>query len=269
MSTPVVSVLTTSYNREKYIAQTIESVLASTFGNFEIIISDDGSNDATVDIARHYAEKDSRIRVYVNEKNLGDYNNRNKAATFAKGKYIKYVDSDDLIYEHTLEVMVRFMERFPAAGFGLCTAAERDRPLPIMVEPAQAYREHFGGEGHFFRAPASSIIKREAFEKVGGFSGKRMIGDNELWFKLARTYPMVKLVTGLSWDRLHGEQERFSAYALNYQKMLYDVVMEALTHNDCPLPEEERLEVIKKVNLIDRRQTMRNKLTRIKKLITK
>ncbi len=269
MTNPVVSVLTTSYNREKYIAQTIESVLASTFQDFEIIVCDDGSTDNTVDIAKSYAAKDARIRVYVNEKNLGDYVNRNKVASYAKSTYLKYVDSDDLIYEHTLEVMVRYMERFPEAGFGLCTASERERPFPILVQPAQAYREHFAGEGHFFRAPASSIIRRSAFEAVGGFSGKRMIGDNELWFKLGRTFPLVKLVTGLSWDRLHGEQERFSDYALNYQKMLYDVVMEALNHKDCPLPEYERKAVIRKVNSNDSKQTIRNKISKFKRLIHK
>lgn len=269
MTAPVVSVLTTCYNREKYIEQTLDSILASTFQDFEIIISDDGSKDNTVDIARRYAAKDKRIRVYVNEKNLGDYNNRNKAASYAEGTYLKYVDSDDLIYEHTLEVMVRYMERFPEAGFGLCTGSERDRPFPILVEPAQAYREHFAGEGHFFRAPASAIIRRSAFEAMGGFSGKRMIGDNELWFTLGRRYPFVKLVTGLSWDRLHGEQERFSDYALNYQKMLYDVVMEALNHKDCPLPDEERQALIRKVNLNDRKQTIRNKISKFKRLIKK
>lgn len=269
MNQPLVSVLTTTYNRDKYIKQTLDSILASTFQDFEIIICDDGSTDATVNIARSYAEKDNRIKVYVNEKNLGDYNNRNKAASYARGEYIKYVDSDDLVYEHTLEVMVRYMNRFPEAGFGLCTSSERERPFPILVQPEQAYREHFAGEGHFFRAPASAIIRRSAFEAVGGFSGKRMIGDNELWFKLGRSFPLVKLVTGLSWDRIHGEQERFSDYALNYQKMLYDVVMEALLHKDCPLPEEERQAVIKQVTMADRKQTVRNKLTKIRRLITK
>lgn len=267
MKQPSVSVLTTSYNREKFLPETLDSILASTFQDFEIIISDDGSTDGTVEVARSYAAKDSRIRVYVNEKNLGDYNNRNKAASYATGKYLKYVDSDDLIYEHTLEVMVRYMDRFPEAGFGLCTSSERERPFPILVEPAQAYREHFSGEGHFYRAPASAIIRRSAFEAVGGFSGKRMIGDNELWFKLGRTYPLVKLVTGLSWDRLHGEQERFSEYALNYQKMLYDVTMEALNHKDCPLPKSERQAIIKQVAMADRKQTVRAKLGKIKRFI--
>ena len=64
-------------------------------------------------IAKSYEQKDARIKVYVNDKNLGDYPNRNKAASYAKGKYIKYLDADDLIYPHGLEVMVHTMEQFP------------------------------------------------------------------------------------------------------------------------------------------------------------
>ena len=64
---PIVSVLMTAYNREKYIAAAIESVLASTLTDFELIIVDDGSRDRTVEIAKTYAAKDTRIKLYVNE----------------------------------------------------------------------------------------------------------------------------------------------------------------------------------------------------------
>lgn len=267
MSTPLVSILTTAYNREKYISQSLESVLASTMQDFEIIVVDDGSTDRTVEIAKAYAANDPRIRVYRNEKNLGDYNNRNKAASYASGKYLKYVDSDDVIYEHTLQVMTTYMERFPEAGFGLCTASDIENPFPLLATPRQAYLEHFGSQKHFERAPASAIIKREAFEKVGGFTGKRMIGDYELWFILGRSFPMVKLVTGLSWDRVHGEQERLSAYAVqNYLKISYDVEMEALLHKDCPLQPEERQRIIEQVTSNYRRKKMRNKLSQIKRM---
>jgi glycosyltransferase involved in cell wall biosynthesis len=72
-SHPKVSVLTTVYNREKYLAACIESVLASTFQDWELIVVDDQSADNSVAIARSYAVKDQRIRVFVNETNLGDY----------------------------------------------------------------------------------------------------------------------------------------------------------------------------------------------------
>src|ERR1017187_1015293 len=116
---PLVSVLMTAYNREKYIGEAIESVLASSYADFELIIVDDCSTDSTVAIARSYEARDKRIKVFVNEKNLGDYVNRNEAAKFGSGKYLKYVDSDDLIYPYGLDVMVKAMEQFPDAALGI------------------------------------------------------------------------------------------------------------------------------------------------------
>jgi glycosyltransferase involved in cell wall biosynthesis len=93
-----------------YIAEAIDSVINSNYQNWELIIVDDCSKDRTVEIARKYEKQDDRIKVYVNKTNLGDYPNRNRAASYAKGKYLKYVDADDLIYPHGLEVMVRALE---------------------------------------------------------------------------------------------------------------------------------------------------------------
>jgi len=116
---PVVSILITVFNRENYIAECIDSVLVSSYQNWEIIIVDDHSTDNSVSIAREYEEKDKRISVYVNEKNLGDYPNRNKVASFAKGKYIKYLDADDIIYKYSLSLMVDAMEQFPLSNLAL------------------------------------------------------------------------------------------------------------------------------------------------------
>src|SRR5207245_7643788 len=85
MSAPTVSVLMTAYNREQYIASSIESVLVQTFDDLELVIVDDGSTDGTVEIARHFARQDPRVRVDVNDRNLGDYANRNRAAALARG----------------------------------------------------------------------------------------------------------------------------------------------------------------------------------------
>jgi glycosyltransferase involved in cell wall biosynthesis len=102
MSAPTVSVLMTAYNRERYIASSIDSVLAQTFDDFELVIVDDGSSDGTVEIARRFARQDRRVRVEVNDRNLGDYPNRNRAAALARGTLLKYHDSDDLLYPHCL-----------------------------------------------------------------------------------------------------------------------------------------------------------------------
>lgn len=238
-NTQLVSVLMTAYNREAYIASSIESVLHSIYPNFELIIVDDCSKDNTVQVAREYEKKDNRVRVYINETNLGDYSNRNQAASYAKGKYIKYVDSDDMMYPYCLHMMVECMEKFPQAGFGLSAMGNPDAPYPLCVSPKETYLEHFNGYGHFDRAPGSAIIRKDAFDAVGGFSGKRMIGDYELWFKLARKYDMVKMPRDLFWDRRHAGQESQSGYSKQYAALKQDVLDEALNHKDCPLSKTE------------------------------
>ena len=124
---PTVSVLMTAYNREAFIGQSIESVLASDFGDFELIVVDDCSKDGTLEIAKRFEKLDKRVKVYVNSQNLGDYPNRNMAASYATGKYLKYVDADDTLYDYCLSVMVRYTDRFPEAGFGLSCFADDDR----------------------------------------------------------------------------------------------------------------------------------------------
>lgn len=269
MSEPIVSVLMTSYNREKYIAQAIESVLASTLEDFELIIVDDGSKDDTVTIARKYEAADKRVKVYVNTQNLGDYPNRNKAAEYATGKYIKYLDADDIIYHYGLEVMVNYLERFPTAGFGLASIVSDEKPFPVLLSPVEAYLEHFNGYSHFDRAPGSSIIKREAFKKMGGFSGKRMIGDYEFWLKIARYYHMVKYPFDLYWNRIHDAQESKSDYAKLYPRLRKQVLEEALNHVDCPLGNEELKTIKLKAKNSGIKESVFISLSRLKKAITK
>src|SRR5580692_3062565 len=144
MAHPLISVLMTSYNREKYIAESIKSVLASTYGDFELIIVDDCSTDRTVDIARSFANQDERVKVFVNDRNLGRFANRNLAAEYAKGTYLKYLDSDDLIYPSGLQTLADMMEGFPEAGYGLCSLEQDDdRIFPFILSPREAYERHF------------------------------------------------------------------------------------------------------------------------------
>jgi len=253
---PLISVLMTAYNREKFIEESIDSVLRSTYTNFELIITDDCSRDITFEIAKSYAKKDYRVKVYQNEVNLGDYPNRNKAASYAQGKYIKYLDSDDIMYSHCLQVMVSAMEKFPEAGYGLSCKGDSSQPYPTCVLPHDAYWEHFNGQNHFDRAPGSAIIKKSAFDEVGGFSGKRMIGDNELWLKIGRYFPLVKFPIDLYWARMHASQESQSDYAKEYNSLRKMVFEEALSANDCPLTEKEKKTILLKI----RRESLKHKI---------
>lgn len=235
---PLVSVLMTSYNREKYIGNAIESVLASTYQNFELIITDDGSKDRTVEIAQSYAAKDARVKVFINEKNLGDYPNRNKAASLAQGKYLKYVDADDYMYKVGLQVMVEQMEANPEAALGLCSFAQFiEKPFPYFLTPKQAYSSNFFGNVLFHKAPLSAIIKKDVFEQLDGFKPYRMVGDFEMWHRLALQFPILIMQDGVVWYREHNEQEVNSKkkYALVYEEIQKHYV----THPQCPLTKNE------------------------------
>ncbi len=204
---PLVSVLMTAYNREKFIAEAIESVLASTYKNFELIIVDDGSVDGTLKIATFYEEKDNRIKVYFSEKNLGQFANRNKAAFYAKGIYLKYVDSDDIIYPFSLQWMVDAMQQFPDAALGFClTHGPCKKPLPYEVNSQDAFIQHFFEGGLLFVGPSGLIIKREAFEYVNGYEEYGMPSDNHLTLKIAAKYTVVAMTRDLFWWRLHEGQ---------------------------------------------------------------
>ncbi len=254
---PLVSVLMTAYNREKYISEAIESVVNSAYQNWELIIIDDCSKDKTVEIARSYEEKDRRIKVYVNEKNLGDYPNRNMAAGYARGKYIKYLDSDDLMYPHTLDVMVLAMEQFPDAALGIITRqGQYHIPFSFTLSPVEVYRNSYLKRNSFIESgPSATVIKRDIFDELGGFSGKRFIGDKEMWLKLTQQNPLVCLPPGLIWWRQHENQEYDIGMKTNqYINMAYDVNIEALRDKKCPLSEQERLSAI---------QHMRTKYSRL------
>jgi glycosyltransferase involved in cell wall biosynthesis len=219
-----VSVLMTSYNREKYISAAIESVLASTYTNFELIIVDDCSTDRTVQIAKSYELVDSRVKLFENKVNLGDYPNRNTAASYAKGKYLKYVDADDLIYPWGLDILVKSMEKFPDAGWGLCSLEQDEiRMYPFKLNQNEIFSYHFKENSLFHKAGLSSIIRKDIFEMVGGFSGKRHLGDFELWLRLAQISPVVLMPHGIVWHRIHEEQESKSNRTDEFIPLKYDI----------------------------------------------
>ena len=200
----------TVYNREDYLAAALDSILESTYSDWEAIVVDDCSSDDSVSIATRFAKQDPRFRMFRNAANLGDYANRNRAASLASGKYLKYLDADDLIYPHSLAIMVETMERFPEAGLALSrNVIDPKSPYPILYSPKEAYQALVRGDSPLGVGPSAAIIRRECFEAVGGFSGQQFVGDTELWLKLADGWPVVSLPPALVWWRQHeGQQMR-------------------------------------------------------------
>ncbi len=244
---PLVSVLMTAYNREKYIGEAITSVLSSSYTDFELIIVDDCSKDNTVEIAKQYEKQDPRIRVYVNESNLGDYHNRNRAASYAQGKYLKYLDSDDLIYPHGLSVFVHAMESFPEAAVGIMSLTNQDeKPYPYLLYPKETYHTHFYLKSVLSTGPSGLIFHAQKFRQSGGFSGQRYIGDTEINLRLASKWPVVITASSLVYWRRHEEQEFTKGMeSTGYIELQLPMLEKAFLAEDCPLTDTQKKTILK------------------------
>ncbi len=106
----LVSICMPAFNAEKYIAESIESVLNQSYANFELIVVDDGSNDQTLSIIKYYEKKDSRIKAHSMGSNVGLANVRNYITSVAQGKYIALLDSDDLCSKSRLVEQIKLLE---------------------------------------------------------------------------------------------------------------------------------------------------------------
>jgi len=249
-TSPIVSVLVTVYNRESYLTETLESILNSSWADFELIVVDDASSDNSLSVAESFAKSDDRLRVVANEKNLGDYANRVKAASIARGKYIKYVDSDDLIYPHSLALMVNSLERYPDAALALSHSKPEDEsPYPWRLTPNEVYKKHYLDLGCLGCGPSGAIIRLDAFKAIGGFDEKwKVLSDTELWLRLASRWPAILLPPGLVWWRRHEEQEFTKNDAETvYLESGYQLDTNVLTNPECPLTHSERSFALEKI----------------------
>ena len=205
---PAISVLTTVFNREEFLSECIESILSSSFSDFELIILDDQSSDNSLDVALSYARKDSRIRLFQNERNLGDYPNRNAATTLARGDYLKFVDADDCIGRFTLQLAYEAMTAHDSAAIGFFDFSSAFGQKPTLLAPTSSFSLYYQDKlGHFDRSPLSTIIKASSFQAVGGFSGKRNVGDFELWQTISQNEDCLIIPAAPVFWRQHDNQE--------------------------------------------------------------
>ena len=133
------SVITPSYNCMRFIKETVSSVQSQTYGNWEMIIVDDCSTDGTFSLLQQLSSQDSRIRVFQNERNCGAAMSRNLALRMSYGRYIAFLDSDDLWDSQKLERQVAFMQQH-GCDFSYTRYREVDelsQPTGIMMSGPQ------------------------------------------------------------------------------------------------------------------------------------
>ncbi len=227
----------TTYNREQFIDEAISSVLAIDYINFELIIVDDGSKDETVPIIQTFLPRDRRIRFFQNDQNLGDYPNRNKAASCALGKYLVYVDSDDRMFADSLSKFVEAMETHQCS-FGIFSHS--GNPEIFMMQPGAIIPAHFFHRPVLNFGPVATIVKKDYFDQVGGFPVKYGPA-NDMYYNLkvaAETNTLVFPFPLVDY-RIHEGQELNNKYSYLYNN--YNYLRDALTELRLPLTESQRI----------------------------
>jgi glycosyltransferase involved in cell wall biosynthesis len=197
------------YNRERYLAATLDSILTQSFSDFELIIADDGSTDSSLEIANSYAARDSRIRI-VALPHGGEIVTRNAAIANASpfSKYLMNHDSDDLSKPDKLERLVTYLQDHPEIAIVGCFADYIDdegRVIgapPIESEPQQI-RRTFGQVNSVIHSAA--LIRREVIQQIGGYRAAYRNAEDYDFF--ARTllagYEVANIPQTLHSVRLH------------------------------------------------------------------
>jgi len=192
-NSPLVSVLLPVYNGAEYLDEAIQSLLAQTFSDLEIIVIDDGSTDESASILEKFSE--DRVRVY-HQANQGLAAALNRAISLARGDYLARQDQDDVSRPERLEKQVAFLQAHPQHGM-VGTWAR------IWLENQEAGRSHrHPAESHIlkwellFNNPfvhSSMLIRKSAMQKVGGYCTDRSRQppeDYELWSRIAREFEL-------------------------------------------------------------------------------
>lgn len=182
-----ISVIIPLYNKEHFVAKTLESVLSQTYQDFEVIIIDDGSTDHSVEVVSSY--DDSRIKI-IKQPNRGVSSARNHGIQIAKGEYISFLDADDIWYPTFLEEMLELTIQYPKYYFFCC--AQKDRPIPTLPAGVSIIDDHC--KYFYLYCTGSNIIKKEVLDQVGGFRENYQYGEDlDMWLRISCIYPTVYL----------------------------------------------------------------------------
>ncbi|MBY0577511.1 MAG: glycosyltransferase [Burkholderiales bacterium] len=229
---PVVSVIIPSYNCERYIGETIGSILNQTFRDLELIVVDDGSTDRTQEIVQSFGEP---VRL-VTQTNSGVCAARNRGIAEAKGAFICLMDHDDYWFPDKLARQLGALQDQAEAGVVYSPfimwhpCADGSFPAPSSLapppEPDEIDPEYSGWIYHHLMLDcimltSSAMFRKEVFEKCGAFDLSLPYSEDwELWLRIAREYPFIKLRQPSTLYRQHPKQGNRLVRSIDYRTVL-------------------------------------------------
>jgi len=213
---PQVSVVLPVYNAQRYLAETVESILSQTFCNFELVAVDDESTDRSRDILKEYAERDPRVRV-MELSHVGIVGARNAGMKVARGEYIACMDHDDVMMPERIGLQVEFFKNhsdcIAVGGAGLLIDPDGDplieRHLPIAPDEIEA--ELLQGINPLIQP--SVTIRREAVLSIGGYREESNFAeDYDLFLRLAEVGKLANMPDVLVKYRQHMSRASHAHY---------------------------------------------------------
>ncbi len=229
---PLVSVVIPVYNAQDVIGETIESVLAQTWTDREIVVVDDGSSDASGEIVRSFG---AQVR-YVRQENGGVARARNRGIAESAGEYIALLDHDDLWHPQKLERQVTVLDGRPEVGMVITDVAHlaRDgKPMGIVgagYNPSETFARLF--VRGYVPTPSAAMIRRSVFETVGGFDERfpsAGLDDHELWTRIAARYEIASIPEPLTYHR--NREIKPAQIALGHRPLLLSTLLERFGHD--------------------------------------
>ena len=209
METDFISIIIPCYNAEKYIAETIQSVINQTYSNWELIIVNDGSTDGSLNIIKEFSDRDSRIS-FIDKINSGVSDSRNKGIEKANGDFIAFLDADDV---WNIDFLNWCLSKFSEDNLlGLVHTdnqiinekSERLNQINISFEGFILNQLLLGGVGEYIFAISSCLVKKEVFDSIGVFDTQLSNGaDHEFYFRLANKYKVGRVLKVGIYYRIH------------------------------------------------------------------
>jgi len=193
MTEPFFSVIIPVYNREQTIAETLESIASQEFRDFEVIVVDDGSTDSTHQIVKQY----SWVKL-IEQSNAGPGVARNSGATEARGKYIAFLDSDDLWFPWTLQNYndsIKSNNALFVSGEGVEFCGDKVPVVSDTVPLISRYPDYLkAGATGLWLGTCGVAIERQTFVITGGFVTKHINSeDSDLWIRLGLASPFIRI----------------------------------------------------------------------------
>jgi glycosyltransferase involved in cell wall biosynthesis len=200
----MVSVLMVAHQAERLLVGAIESVLSQDWQDLELIVSDDGGFSNLEEISRRY--EDPRLRININPVRLGEYKNRNKVLSMARGRYVYYLDADDRIHDGGLGHAMRYALQFPDAYQIVVAPRCHDVQLPTILGPRQYYLNILFGPAVLGLNFTEVMFSRFALRAIGGLPTEYRTGDSIVQLMVAELGSTLLIPGEIGWWRRHEGQ---------------------------------------------------------------